>query len=144
MSTPELRAQRIAEDSRLRLARLWWALGWALVIYITISCLEPPRYVPNLHVNDKLEHAGAFFGLTLWFGGLVRRERYPVVALLMLLFGAGIEVAQGLMGLGREADVRDFVADSVGVAVALVLLYVGLGSWTRWLEQLIGLSREPS
>jgi VanZ family protein len=130
----------------LRLARLWWAIGWAIVLYIAISCLEPARYVPNLHLWDKAEHALAFFGMSVWFGGLVRRSRYALIALAMLLFGGGIEIAQGAMGLGRDADIRDFVADGIGITVAMILLYFGLGAWTRWVEGLIWRSsdREPS
>jgi VanZ family protein len=62
----------------------------------------------------------------------------------MLLFGASIEVAQGVMGLGRDADVMDFAADAVGVAIALAMVYLGLGSWTERIERLFGLSLEPS
>ncbi|MDB6088955.1 MAG: hypothetical protein JWN85_1739 [Gammaproteobacteria bacterium] len=144
MSTPETQAPRMEAGAGLRLAPLWWAVGWAIVVFITFSCLEPARYAPNLHLWDKLEHATAFCGMTCWFGGLVRRRRYLWIVFWMLLFGAGIEVAQGLMRLGRSADVLDFTADSVGVAVALTLLYLGLGSWTRWIERLVGLSREPA
>jgi VanZ family protein len=139
-----MQAPRREAGATLRLAPLWWAAGWAIVVFITFSCLEPAHYVPNLHLWDKLEHATAFFGMTCWFGGLVRRRRYLWIVFWMLLFGAGIEVAQGLMRLGRSADVLDFTADSVGVAVALTLLYLGLGSWTRWIERLVGLSREPA
>jgi VanZ family protein len=143
MSVPELQIARAETGPELRLARLWWALGWAMVLFITVSCLEPPRYVPNLHLWDKLEHALAFFGMTFWFGGLVRRGRYPVIAVLMLLFGGGIEIAQGAMRLGRDEDIMDFVADSVGIFVALALLYLGLGAWTRWVERFIWHTREP-
>jgi VanZ family protein len=131
-------------DPRLKLAHLWWLLGWALVIFITVSCLEPPRYVPDLHVSDKIEHAGAYFGMTFWFGGLVRRSRYVILALWMLAFGAAIEVAQGLMHWGRDADIWDFAADAVGVAIALALVYIGLGSWMWRIERLFGISREST
>ena len=134
---------RGAVAPELRLARLWWTLGWAMVLFIAVSCLEPARYVPNLHLWDKAEHALAFFGMTFWFGGLVRRRRYPVVAVLMALFGGGIEIAQGAMELGRDEDIMDFVADSVGISIALVLLYAGLGAWIRWVERLIWPTREP-
>ncbi|MGH8208746.1 MAG: hypothetical protein ACREU6_03990 [Steroidobacteraceae bacterium] len=144
MNIPELRIARPEAAPALRLAGLWWGVGWAIVVFITISCLEPPRYVPNLHLWDKFEHASAFFGMTFWFGGLVRRSRYPLVAFLLLLLGGGIEIAQGAMQLGRDEDIMDFVADAVGVSIALILLYVGLGSWPRWFEQLVGLSSEPS
>jgi VanZ family protein len=144
MSASELRIARPETGPELRLARLWWALGWAMVLYIAISCLEPARYVPNLHLWDKAEHALAFFGMSVWFGGLVRRSRYPLIAVAMLLFGGGIEIAQGEMRFGRDEDIMDFVADSVGIAVALTLLYLGLGAWTRWIENLIWRPREPS
>ena len=57
--------------------------------------------------------------------------------------GGGIEIAQGAMGLGRDADILDFVADSVGVLIALIALYLGLGAWPRWIERLIWRTREP-
>jgi VanZ family protein len=132
------------DTPKLRLARIWWTAGWLIVAFITVSCLEPPRYVPNLHLWDKLEHALAFYGMTVWFGGLIRERSYLKLAGWMLLFGAGIEVAQGVMGLGRDADVMDFAADTVGVAVALAMVYLGLGTWTERMERLFGLSLEPS
>jgi VanZ family protein len=135
---------RPEEGPELRLARLWWALGWALVVFITVSCLEPPRYVPNLHLWDKAEHALAFGGMALWFGGLVRRSRYLLVAFVMLLFGGGIEIAQGVMRLGRDMDIMDFLADGVGISIALTALYLGLGAWACWAERMIWPPREPS
>jgi VanZ family protein len=134
-------AQQVEAGPDLRLRILWWCIGWAIVVYITVSCLEPARYVPNLHLWDKAEHALAFFGMSVWFGGLVRRSRYGVIAILMLLLGAAIEIAQGAMHLGRDEDIMDWVADAVGVSCALMLLYLGLGGWTRWVEGLIWRSR---
>jgi VanZ family protein len=144
MSTPEARIARRTPASSLRLAWLWWSVGWAVVIYVTVSCLEPARYVPDLHLWDKGEHALAFFGMSVWFGGLVRYSRYPVIAVLMLLLGGAIEIAQGTMGLGRDADIMDWIADAVGIAAALAVLYLGLGAWARWIEGLVYSSRERS
>jgi VanZ family protein len=144
MSVPEMRMVRPEEGPELRLAWVWWTLGWAMVAFITVSCLEPPRYVPNLHLWDKAEHALAFGGMALWFGGLVRRSRYLVVGLVMLVFGGGIEIAQGAMRLGRDMDIMDFLADGVGISIALAALYLGVGAWASWCERLIWPSREPS
>ncbi len=144
MSVPEMHIARPDVGPQLRLAWVWWSIGWAIVVFIGVSCLEPARYVPNLHLWDKLEHALAFFGMTLWFGGLTRRSRYPLIALLLALFGGGIEIAQGAMQWGRDEDIMDFVADSVGICVALVALYLGLGGWARWIERLLWPSRERS
>jgi VanZ family protein len=126
----------------LRLAALWWTLGWVLLLLVVSGCLEPPRYVPNVHVSDKVEHATAYFLLTFWFGGLLARRSYPALAIAMLVLGALIEVAQGLMGWGRTADIRDFAADSLGVAIGLAFIYAGLGSWMAQVERRFGLSRE--
>jgi len=137
-------AKPLALPPHLAFPHLWWLIGWALVLFILYSTLAPSQYVPNLHVWDKLEHGGAFFGLTLWFGGLIRRNRYALLAFWMLLFGAGIELAQGYMGWGRHMDIHDFYADAIGVAVGFVLLGFGLNQWAVYAERILGLSREPS
>jgi VanZ family protein len=128
----------------LRLAPLWWLIGWGLVLFISYSTLAPAQYVPDLHLWDKLEHATAFFGMTVWFGGVVRRSRYPVLAGWMLLFGAAIEILQGAMGLGRDMDFWDWVADAIGTFLALALIYMGLGRWTQFAERVLGFASEPS
>jgi VanZ family protein len=142
MSARELELVRPESGPQLRLARLWWALGWGMVLFILGSTLAPERYVPEVHLWDKAEHALAFFGLTLWFGGLLSRARYPAIAVVMLLLGGGIELAQGAMNWGRDADIMDFVADSVGISVALTLLYAGLGAWAQWVERFFWPVRE--
>jgi VanZ family protein len=142
MSVPELELARREAGPQLHLARLWWGLGWGMVLFILGSTLSPARYVPDLHLWDKAEHAIAFFGLTFWFGGLLGRQRYPALAGAMLVLGGGIEIAQGAMNWGRDEDILDFVADSVGVSVALTLLYLGLGAWAQWVERLLWPARE--
>lgn len=128
----------------LEFPQFWWIVGWALVLFILYSTLAPSQYVPDLHVWDKLEHAGAFFGLTMWFGGLIRPRRYPLLTVCMLLLGGGIEIAQGIMNWGRDMDIHDFIADAVGIAIALALLGMGLGKWAVYAERILGLGREPS
>jgi VanZ family protein len=125
-----------------RLAALWWGLGWAMVLFILYSTLAPARLVPDLPLNDKIEHATAFFGMTFWFGGLVPRRRFWVLGIIMSAFGAAIEVAQGTMGLGRDMDIHDWYADTCGVLLALGVLLTCVprsrGSWLQWVETLIG------
>jgi VanZ family protein len=129
-------------EGALRLAPMWWLVGWAMVLFILYSTLAPSRDVPNLNLNDKVEHATAFFGMTFWFCGLVARRRYWVVGVIMSAFGAAIEVAQGTMGLGRDMDIHDWYADTCGVLLALAVVLIAVprsrGSWMRWAETLIG------
>jgi VanZ family protein len=86
-------------------------------------------------MNDKLEHMIAFGGLALCYGGLLEPRRYPYLFLALLALGGGIEIAQGLMGWGRDADWRDFYADTLGAALGLSLCMAGLRHWPSWVEQ---------
>jgi hypothetical protein len=121
--------------SGLRHARAWYLLGAGLTLLVIIASLVPARDLPRLRVNDKVEHVCAYLALALWFGGLLAPRRYLQLALVLLALGGGIEIAQGLMGLGREADWRDFWADALGVAAGLALCLAGLKHWVAWLEQ---------
>jgi VanZ family protein len=120
---------------------LWWVIGLAMVSVVLWGTLIPPAMVPHLHLNDKVEHFLAHFGLALWFSGLVLRSNYPWLALVLVAFGGGIEIAQGVMGLGRDADWHDWYADCVGVAAGVALAYLGLGAWAVKLERSVGLGR---
>jgi hypothetical protein len=51
--------------------------------------------------------------------------------------GGVIELLQGAMGLGRDAEWLDLVADTLGVALGLVLVLTPLGRWARWFESLV-------
>ena len=125
----------VAQGSAARHGRLWYALGVVLILAVVIASLVPPRDLPHLRVSDKTEHLVAYLGLALWFGGLVPLRRFPWLALALLALGGGIEITQGLMCLGREADWRDFFADAWGTGIGMLLSLAGLRHWVRWLEQ---------
>lgn len=118
-----------------RHARLWYALGALLILTVVVASLVPARELPRLHISDKIEHLLAYLSLAIWFAGLVPVRHYLWLALALLALGGGIEIAQGLMGLGREADWRDFFADAEGTGLGLLLGLIGLRHWVRWLEQ---------
>ena len=115
--------------------RAWYLLGAVLTLVVIVSGLVPSRDLPRWRISDKFEHLIAYTGLAIWFGGLLPPRRYVQLALALLVLGGGIEIAQGLMGLGREADWRDFFADALGVAFGLSLSMAGLRHWASWLEQ---------
>jgi len=125
---------------KLRWGPFWWACAIALTLYVVVEALLPPKLETNLHLNDKIEHAGAFWAMTFWFGGLVARRRFVWLIVVMLALGAGIEFAQGAMALGRTEDIKDFLADSVGVALAVIPAWFGLDSWLVYLERRLGIS----
>jgi VanZ family protein len=98
----------------LRLAL--YALATAILLYI---CLAPSRDLPKVNLWDKEEHAAAWFVLAAT--GLLLAPRRPR-AIALYAFGVGVfvELAQGLMSFGRDADWHDLAADSVGIVAAFI------------------------
>jgi VanZ family protein len=121
----------------LRFPRLWLIGGWIAVVAALIVCLVPGKYVEVANINDKIEHAAGFGLLVLWFCGMYLRSRYWRIAVYFVLFGALIEILQGLMNWGRHADIFDLLADSVGIAMGVLVALTPIGNWPRWLEALI-------
>jgi VanZ family protein len=113
---------------------LWIAIGVAMVLVVTIACLVPAKELPKTGMSDKFEHLLAFGALSFWFCSIVVRRDLPWVGLAVVGFGALIELAQGAMGWGREADWRDLLADSLGAFLGLALSLTPLGRCVRWFE----------
>jgi len=119
--------------------RSWWIVGGlAMVFVIVVASLLPSSSLPSVQLWDKFEHALAYFALAAWFGGIVRPDRYLRLALALLALGVAVEVSQQAMGLGRTADLRDVLANAVGIAVGLVIAALGVGGWMRAIERLLG------
>jgi VanZ family protein len=118
----------------LRYRRTWLCIGVIMVLVITVACLLPARELPGVGMSDKTEHFLAFGAVAFWFGSIVVRRDLHWVALAVVGFGSLIEVAQGAMGLGREADWFDVLADMLGVLIGAVLVLTPLGRWPHWVE----------
>ena len=115
--------------------RFWHVVGAGLVLIVVVASLVPGGSLPHLGITDKLEHMIAYGGLALCYGGLMTPRRYGYLAVALLALGGGIEIAQGLMGWGREADWRDFYADALGTALGLSLCMAGSRHWPSWFER---------
>ena len=94
------------------------AYGVAVAVLLFL-CLAPGKDLPTVNLWDKAEHATAWFvlaalGLAFW------PFRPGRIAGFAVALGALVEILQGTPFFGRDADVRDLVADSVGVAGALL------------------------
>lgn len=121
----------------LRFRRLWFCAGLAIAVAIAVVCLMPGSSIPQLKLlSDKVEHALAFGMLAFWFGSILVRRDLLWLALALVAFGGLIEVAQGLMRLGRDADLLDVVADSVGIVAGMLLALTPLGRWAGFIERL--------
>ena len=117
---------------RLRLLRAWAPMVAYLGLIFVVSHVPIARIpvVKSLKLSDKILHALEYALLcVLAFRALrtVRRPwlfRWAALAALVFssLFGLSDEWHQGLVG--RDADVADWLADTVGAALAAVVLMV--------------------
>lgn len=104
-----------------RASRTTRSIFWAAACFAFIMAVLPhPPEVPG-HPNDKVQHIAAFATLALL--GSFAYPRTPLTKLLLWLslFGAAIEVVQAIPVLHRDSDVLDWFADTIAVAVVLLV-----------------------
>lgn len=92
---------------------LWLAIGWSLVVLVSLLSLAPTERLPEVGYNDKLGHLLAYFSLMAWFGQIHGARLKPVLALLAM--GATLELLQGLSGY-RDMSGLDLLANAAGIA----------------------------
>lgn len=93
--------------------------GVACLVIVWLS-LAPTQAMPGVSVQDKFEHAGAYMALTL-LGAWAFPHRLTRLASGLFAFGVGVEILQSMMGLGRQGDPADALANTVGIAGGLLL-----------------------
>src|SRR5690606_28596613 len=98
--------------------------------------------LPQVHVNDKVEH---FLAYALLSAGAVqlfaRRLSWGFVCVLLVLMGIGIEYMQAQMGLGRMLDRNDALANTVGVLLGLATAFTPLRDALLRLDRRLGMPR---
>jgi VanZ family protein len=102
--------------------RRWLRACFALAaVSVFVLALWPTSEPMPLHTGwDKADHASAFVVLGLL--GLLGWPSAPVrLSVGLLGYGALIEVLQAF-SVYRQADWRDWVADAVGVGIAVLVL----------------------
>jgi VanZ family protein len=89
-----------------------------------IGWLSLAPTIPGLFTLwDKIEHAVAYLGLAL-IGAYAFPQRLTRVATGLFLGGVGVEILQSTMGLGRQGDPADALANTIGIATGLLLALV--------------------
>lgn len=110
--------------------RLWlgvWVFGWALCIALS---LLPPVPLDGPPDSDKIGHFLAYFTLSAWAVWLFRTRRAQVLAALSLVaLGLAIEWAQANLTVTRQGDLRDALANTLGIALGLSLTVTPLAQW---------------
>jgi aminopeptidase YwaD len=118
-------------------------LLWAIIMLVLT--LTPAKEMPRtpdwkLLAFDTAAHAGVFAVLAVlsWLA-LRQQRRWPALAqrpaipvlIGCVLFGGLIEILQYLMAVGRQAEWSDVAGDSLGAALALLLVSGGWHWWSR-------------
>jgi VanZ family protein len=91
--------------------------GCAAILWLSLA---PTEDLPQVTLWDKLEHAIAYLGLAV-LGGLAFPNHLWRMVGGLFTFGVGVEVFQALMALGRQGDPADALANTLGIALGLVL-----------------------
>lgn len=101
-----------------RIRRVAAVLFWiALAGATTLAIMPQPPRLPTDELGDKFHHILAFATLAaLAAAAWPQAPRLRVIERLSFL-GALIEVVQSVPALHRDCDIRDWVADTLAVAV---------------------------
>jgi len=131
-----------ATSERLRLFRRWLSplldsrIAWPLcglgVLVLIYGSLAPALAPPSAFQLDKLIHLVVYGGLaTVGCLPCDRVTRGLPVAIMLIVLGGGIEIAQSFVP-GRFPSVGDFIANTIGVLLGISLsrlLRRSLASW---------------
>ena len=111
---------------------LWYPIVWFLVILVL--CATPGKDIPHISflellAFDKWVHAGIFFilvllmirGFRLQLEGWFFSNAMFFTLVVSIAYGGILELLQGAVFEDRSADVYDFIANSFGAIVGVVL-----------------------
>jgi VanZ family protein len=118
----------------LRYRPFWIAASAVLVLGVVWGSLQTALGGEVPQGFDKVEHFSTYMFLAVWFTGLFARRRWWTVVVALLALGASMEAGQYIMRAGRTADFHDMAANTVGVAVGLLLAVLLTGGWAQRIE----------
>jgi VanZ family protein len=114
---------------------VWSALAIHWITIFTLTHL-PAKRLPKVEVNDKIEHASAYFILAILLYTSLRLIR-PLkhLALIVLLngmvYGAVDEYLQYALPINRDASVWDWTADVTGTVIGVVIAWAAASALLR-------------
>jgi VanZ family protein len=110
---------RLVDWRATRTARL---VFWAAAVFAFVMAVVPqPPQLPGAP-SDKVQHIAAFAMLAVLSSFAYPATKVTRLLASLSLFGALIEVVQAIPALHRDSDVVDWIADTVAVAVVLVIV----------------------
>ncbi len=121
-----------------RTLRLLWLFTIGYWLFLFTMTHLPPSKVPEIGVNDKLEHFGAYgllaggLFLSIWGTSPHTQKATWLTYLICLAYGAFDEITQAIPFIGRSCELNDWFADAIGAAIAVTILTL----IRRWLERI--------
>ena len=93
----------------------------AILFAVTMALLPHPPHTPFEH-HDKFQHMGAFTTIAV-----LAAWSYPDAPLFRIgerlsFLGALIEVLQAMPAIHRDCDIRDWIADTIAIAVVVAII----------------------
>ena len=114
--------------------RYWWLSGGILLVAMVLYVMVIPVGGGLVtRFGDKFGHFIAFFALMSWFCGVFLRGKWLWVAVALAALGIAIELIQGQLSY-RSAELADGVYDCIGIGVAWIGAWLGLGQWALLIE----------
>lgn len=106
------------------------ALAFLFAVIIVLKSLTPAIPVISITNIDKAVHMSAYLALGMITLPAFADVKPFIVWCGLSVFGASVEIAQGLMNTGRTADVLDGVANASGAMLA-VIVWILLSKFSR-------------
>jgi VanZ family protein len=100
----------------------------ALIFTVVMALLPHPPTLEFDDFGDKFHHILAFATLSLLASLAFPAARLPRIGERLSFLGAIIEVLQSIPALHRDCDIRDWIADTIAIAVVLVIV----AAFRRW------------
>ena len=93
----------------------------ALVFTLVMAWLPHPPAIPG-NPEDKVQHIAAFLALSFLGAMAFPKASLFQVGERLSFLGALIEVVQNIPVLHRDCDIMDWIADTVAIAIMLILV----------------------
>jgi len=97
------------------------AIGVTIGI-LYLSLIKTPKATIQFHHLDKLQHALAYFILTIsWLFAFYGKNKKRIIICSCIFYGILIEILQETLTEYRTGDSLDIIANSTGVLLGLLL-----------------------
>ena len=120
--------------------KLWFALGFLVIFFVTFIMLAPPEWLFSSEIKeesiyiDKIIHTLVFVFLVLWFSGQVKMTLSFFV--IMSFYGCIVELVQYYLPY-RSFEWLDLLFNQIGIVIGIMIGEALLKKWSLNLEEMI-------